>query len=100
MIADTVHSADLRLALADIGFDFDEDSAEAAATRNQLFDMVATEKMLVAGSHIHFPGFGRVQRSGDADRFAPATWISVGEAPRFQPVRVVPPRGVAQALTR
>ena len=38
-------------------------------------DMVSADKMLVAGSHIHFPGFGRILTDGDAYRYAPATWM-------------------------
>jgi len=75
MIADTVHSADLHLAMPDVGFGFDVDSALAAASRKRLFDMVAADKMLIAGSHVHFPGFGRILPSGGAFRFAPATWL-------------------------
>ena len=75
MIADTVHSADLHTALPETGFGFDTDPAQAAASRIALFDQVSTDKMLVAGSHIHFPGFGRILKDGAAYRFAPATWL-------------------------
>ena len=75
MLADTIHSADLHTALRDIGFGFDVDSALAGQSRTRLFDMVSADKMLVAGSHIHFPGFGRVLRDGEAYRFASATWL-------------------------
>ncbi|MEL7117245.1 MAG: MBL fold metallo-hydrolase [Pseudomonadota bacterium] len=75
MIADTVHSADLHLLLPDTGFGFDTDPAQAAASRRRLFDMAAADKMLIAGSHVHFPGFGRILPAGDAYRFAPATWV-------------------------
>ncbi len=75
MLADTVHSADLHLAMPDVGFGFDTDSAMAAASRRRLFDMAAADKTLVAGSHIHFPGFGRILSDGEAYRFAPATWL-------------------------
>jgi len=75
MLADTIHSADLHTALPDIGFGFDVDSALAGQSRTRLFDMVSADKMLVAGSHIHFPGFGRILRDGEAYRFASATWL-------------------------
>lgn len=75
MLADTVHSADLHLAMPDVGFGFDTDSAMAAASRRRVFDMASADKMLVAGSHIHFPGFGRILQAGDAYRFAAATWM-------------------------
>lgn len=75
MIADSLHSADVHTALPDIGFGFDSDPAQAAVSRRRIFDMVSADKMLVAGSHIHFPGFGRILRDGDAYRYVPATWM-------------------------
>ncbi|MEL7174901.1 MAG: MBL fold metallo-hydrolase [Pseudomonadota bacterium] len=75
MIADTLHSADVHTALPDVGFGFDSDPAQAAASRRRIFDMVSADKMLVAGSHIHFPGFGRILQDGEAYRFIPATWV-------------------------
>ncbi|MFC7706168.1 MBL fold metallo-hydrolase [Plastorhodobacter daqingensis] len=75
MIADTLHSADVHTALPDVGFGFDSDPAQAAASRRRIFDMVAADKMLVAGSHIHFPGFGRILAEGPAYRYRPATWM-------------------------
>ena len=75
MLADTVHVSDLHMALPHIGFGFDVDTAQAGASRLRRLQEVAAEGMLIAGSHIHFPGFGRVLRMGDAFRFAPATWL-------------------------
>ncbi|KQB95629.1 hypothetical protein AL073_15555 [Loktanella sp. 1ANDIMAR09] len=75
MIADTLHSADVHTALPDVGFGFDSDPVQAAASRRRIFDMVAADKMLVAGSHVHFPGFGRILTDGDAYRYVPATWM-------------------------
>ena len=74
MIGDTIHNTDLHTLHPDVTFGFDVDAALAAASRAGIFDMVSADKMLVAGSHIHFPGFGRVLRQGDGFRFAPATW--------------------------
>lgn len=75
MIADTLHSADVHTALPDVGFGFDSDPVQAAASRRRVFDMVSADKMLVAGSHIHFPGFGRILRDGEAYRYVPTTWM-------------------------
>lgn len=74
MVADTIHNADLHTALPEIGFGFDVDTAMAAQSRLRLFDMLSSDQMLIAGSHLHFPGFGRIVRAGDAFRFVPATW--------------------------
>ena len=74
MIADTLHNVTLHTALPEIGFGFDTDTALAAESRIKLFDRVATDNILVAGSHIHFPGFGRIVKDGDAYRYLPASW--------------------------
>jgi len=75
MVADTLHSAELHTALPETGFGFDTDPGEAAASRARIFDRAATDNMLIAGSHIHFPGFGRFVRDGDAYRYIPASWL-------------------------
>ena len=38
----------------------DTDPDAAAATRRKVFDMVASERLLVTGMHLHFPGFGHI----------------------------------------
>ncbi len=59
LIADTLHSADLHTALPETGFGFDVDPPLAAQSRVRLFDQLSADHMLVAGSHVHFPDFGR-----------------------------------------
>lgn len=75
MLTDTVHVSDLHLAMPHVGFGFDVDTALAGESRVRRLEEVVADGTLVAGSHIHFPGFGRVLREGDAYRFAPATWL-------------------------
>ncbi|MEM1101705.1 MAG: MBL fold metallo-hydrolase [Pseudomonadota bacterium] len=75
MVADTLHSADVHIVLPDTGFGFDTDPALAAESRRRVFDMAAADQMLIAGSHVHFPGFGRIRAEGGAYRYAPATWL-------------------------
>ena len=75
MVADAVHNSVLHLALPDIGFGFDIDSGIAAASRRALFDQVSADNMLVAGSHLPFPGFGRIVTSGDAYAYVPTHWM-------------------------
>lgn len=74
-IADTVHNAELHTALPQTGFGFDSDPAEAATARLRVFDRAASDQILIAGAHIHFPGFGRFTRTGDAYRYLPASWL-------------------------
>lgn len=75
MLTDTVHVSDLHMALPHIGFGFDVDTAMAGESRVRRLEEVVADGTLVSGSHIHFPGFGRVLRERDAYRFAPATWL-------------------------
>jgi hypothetical protein len=44
----------------------DTDPHAAAATRKQVLDMVAADRQLVAGMHMHYPGFAHVVRQGDS----------------------------------
>jgi glyoxylase-like metal-dependent hydrolase (beta-lactamase superfamily II) len=53
---------------------FDVDAAAAVATRKTLFDMVSSDKIMIAGAHLPFPGFGYVGREGAAYRYIPAPW--------------------------
>lgn len=75
MLADTLHSADLHLAMPQVQFGFDVDPPMAAQSRMAIFDEVSADQTLIAGSHIHFPGIGRILRDGEGYRFAPASWL-------------------------
>ena len=74
-IADTVHNAELHTALPRTGFGFDGDPIEAAESRLRILDRAAEDQILIAGAHIHFPGFGRFVRSSNAYRYLPTSWI-------------------------
>jgi glyoxylase-like metal-dependent hydrolase (beta-lactamase superfamily II) len=54
------------------GFDFDK--AGAVATRRKLYDMAATDKMMVQGFHFPFPGVAYVEKDGAGYRTVPAVW--------------------------
>lgn len=75
MVADSLHSSVLHTALPDVGFGFDVDPALAATSRRVLFDRAATDNLLIAATHVPFPGFGRFIRSGDAYAYAAASVI-------------------------
>ena len=53
---------------------FDDNKEMAAATRRRIFDMVSTDKILVAGFHMPFPSIGHVEKTGTSYRWAPATY--------------------------
>ena len=46
----------------------------AIVTRKRILDMVATDKLPVAGFHMPFPSVGWVERSGTGYRWVPATY--------------------------
>lgn len=75
MVADTLHSSILHTALPDVGFGFDTDPAQAATSRRRVFDRAATDNILIAATHVPFPGFGRLVSSGDAYAYVPASWL-------------------------
>jgi glyoxylase-like metal-dependent hydrolase (beta-lactamase superfamily II) len=62
---DIVHLAAVQLARPEARLIYDVDTDLAAATRAEVLDWTANERLTVAGAHLGFPGFGRVVRSGD-----------------------------------
>lgn len=52
-----------------VGADFDRD--QGIATRKQLLDQLATDRIPLIGFHLAWPGFGMVERRGPAYRFVP-----------------------------
>lgn len=72
---DTIHSPDIQIPRPEVCIEFDTDKPAAAAARKRVFDMVASDKTLVTGMHMHFPGFGRLVREGAAYRLLPEPWV-------------------------
>lgn len=71
---DIVHLPDLQVPHPEVCMEFDSDHAAAAATRRRIFDMVATDRLLIAGPHLHFPGFSYMVRSAEGYRLLPESW--------------------------
>jgi glyoxylase-like metal-dependent hydrolase (beta-lactamase superfamily II) len=72
---DTVHVPEVQAAFPDAGMAFDTDLAAAAAARKRMFDRVATDKVLIAGMHLHYPSFSHLIRDGGAYRVVPEAWM-------------------------
>ena len=53
---------------------FDQDKEAGVATRRQIYDMAATERLAVAGYHTSFPSIGYVERRGEGYRWVPVTY--------------------------
>ncbi len=71
---DVCHAQELQLADPGISVTFDVDNDAAIATRRRILDQVASDKLLVAGMHVHFPGFIHVVRNGNGYAAEPESW--------------------------
>jgi glyoxylase-like metal-dependent hydrolase (beta-lactamase superfamily II) len=56
---------------------FDQDPAQAEATRRKVYDMLVAEKLKVQGFHYPFPGVGHIEKDGNGYRLVPAPWSPV-----------------------
>ena len=74
---DMVHIPEVQIPRPEVTIDFDTDPQAAAASRRRIFDMAASERLLVTGMHLHFPGFGHLTRRGDGFAFTPQAWQQV-----------------------
>jgi glyoxylase-like metal-dependent hydrolase (beta-lactamase superfamily II) len=72
---DTVHVPEVQTAIPEAGMAFDTDLAAAAAARKRMFDRVASDGVLIAGMHVHFPSFSRLRRKGDAYELIAEPWV-------------------------
>jgi len=73
---DTVHVPEVQLGDPSVGMVFDTDRAAAVVSRRRILKKCVDEDLLVAGMHIHFPGFARI-RPGHAGayRFVQEQWF-------------------------
>ncbi len=72
---DIIHVPEIQVPRPEVTIEFDTDPQAAAATRRRTFDMVAADRLLVAGMHVHFPGFAHVVRHGDGYALLPEPWV-------------------------
>ena len=71
---DTIHIPEVQFARPEIAMVPDTDPDAAVASRRRILDMAASERLLVTGMHMHFPGFGHVARETVGFRFHPEPW--------------------------
>ncbi len=72
--SDTVIHYVMSLQRPDWTVDVDDDKDTAAATRRRILDMVATERLWVAGFHMPFPSIGFVDRADGSYRWVPVSY--------------------------
>lgn len=71
---DICHVPDIQVANPGLTMAFDTDPEAAITARKGAFDMAATDGLLVAGMHLHFPGFAHIVREGSGYRLIPENW--------------------------
>lgn len=59
---DLVHNHAVQFVRPEVAMEFDVDKSKAVAARKALFARAASEKLLVGGMHLPFPGIGHVRR--------------------------------------
>ena len=69
---DFLHVALVQFPQPDISATYDMDQKAAAASRRQLMDFAAANRIPLAGMHIVYPGIGMVEADGNGYKFAPA----------------------------
>lgn len=72
--ADIVHLPALQTRHPEVYLAFDSDPEQAKAQRRRLFDKAASERMLIAGSHMDFPALAHIERSNGVYDFVPEVW--------------------------
>jgi glyoxylase-like metal-dependent hydrolase (beta-lactamase superfamily II) len=71
---DTVHVPEVQTARPEVCMAFDTDTKAAEAARRRVFDMAATDKLLVTGMHLDFPGFAHLVQRGSGYQLIPTAW--------------------------
>ena len=69
---DLVHLSAIQISHPDTALTYDLDPEMARRSRRRILDMVANERIVVAGAHVNAPGFGHVVRKGASYAFEPA----------------------------
>jgi glyoxylase-like metal-dependent hydrolase (beta-lactamase superfamily II) len=71
---DIVHATALQFAEPDRSIAYDLEPPKAIATRKKVMDMASTDRLLIAGTHIGFPGVGHVAKASTGYAFVPVPW--------------------------
>ena len=71
---DVVHMPEVQVPRPEVAMVVDTDPTAAVASRRRIFDLAASERLLVTGMHLHFPGFAHVVREAAGYRLVPEAW--------------------------
>lgn len=74
---DTVHVPEIQVPRPEVTNEYDIDEPLAAESRRRIFDLVASEGLLVAGGHLHLPGFAHLVRADGSYQLVAERWSVV-----------------------
>jgi glyoxylase-like metal-dependent hydrolase (beta-lactamase superfamily II) len=72
---DIAHWPEIQVPRPEVTLAFDIDPRQAAETRRRLLERVATEKVLIGGMHLNFPGFIRIHRDRGTYAIQEERWL-------------------------
>lgn len=73
-ITDCAHMAPLQFVHPEWKAIFDVDAEQGIQTRQKIYERCAADRLLVAGSHLPFPGFGHIDRLNNHYAWVPIVW--------------------------
>ena len=71
---DITHVPEVQIPRPDVTVVYDVDPAQAEASRRRILAQTAAERQLVAGMHLHFPGYAHVAHDAEGYRLVPEPW--------------------------
>ncbi len=71
---DICHVPDIQVRRPEVTMVFDTDPAAAIETRRKTFDMTSADGVLIAGMHLHFPGFSHLVKEAGGYSLIPESW--------------------------
>lgn len=73
-ITDAVHHYAIMMPNPEFYVAFDTDRDAAVTQRRAILERAASERLLVSGAHLPFPGMGHVRKNGNGYEWVPVAW--------------------------
>lgn len=77
VVGDLIHVPAVQLDHPNVTIAFDAEPEAAAATRIEDFNQAATDRTLVAGAHLPFPGIGHLRATGKTYQWVPVNFTQM-----------------------
>lgn len=71
---DIVHMPEVQIPRPEVSMVVDVDPDLGVQSRRRIFDMAATDRLLLAGMHLHYPGFGYLAQEDEVYRYVSEPW--------------------------